>query len=227
MRREGWKPKEAQAAIWSEIKDFSPYDKSANIDFQTGIRHHMGQFNYEAVLGQMDPELRAAYEKLPRREQEAMMNDLAASVDQFAQEIGLLHLGSEFGPGVYEGPAGLELNPGARLQVATSAAPRVGTKVAYDLTEHEKALMDATAAAIARGLKQDTVAWYRPMVALSKDAAHSMFVELNRQATSKEALKLWHALNPDGEERFAIVHGHGGLHPATSATHLTSLLART
>lgn len=204
---EGWKPKQAQAAIWTEIKDFSPYDKSANIDFQTGIRHHMGQFNYEAAIGQMEPELRAAYEKLSPVQQQAMMTDLAAAVDRFAQELGLLHLGSEFGPGVYEG----ERNLGARLGVATSAAPRVGTKVAYDLTPYEQSLMDATAAAIARGLKQDTVAWYRPITALSKEAAHSMYLRLGRQATNEEAIQLWHALNPGSEERFGVVHGHDGL----------------
>jgi hypothetical protein len=201
----GWKPKQVQAAIWTAIKDAST-DTSANIDFVSGIGRHLGQINYEAAItSSLDPELRAMYQSWPRPVQEGFLRAKAAPTDRFMVDVGLLSHPTEYGPGVY----GDIVSPGARARVGISAAPREAG--GYTVTENERALLNATSAAIARVLKQDSVAWMRPFVPRSKGVVDTFEVQLGRQATDDEAIQLWQTLNPGGEERFIVVHSDEGL----------------
>lgn len=215
----GWKPKHVQAAIWTAMKDASPSDVSANIDFASGIIRHYGQFNYEAAPGAASSfgEIYRSWDPETRRQ---FTYASALLVDDFLRRIGFLGQESRFGPGVYDGPNGLEFNPGASAQFATSAAPRelkpemlpeveqmfsgwqgaaeLALKKGYMVHPTERLRVIRAAAAIGRALEQDSVAWVRPSVSRSPGHADTAVVSLGRAGTDEEAQALEAALNPSG-----------------------------
>jgi len=194
-----WKPKQVQAAIWTAIKDISD-DVSANVDFAQAMSRHHGLINYEVAPGETfagafgdlykswDPETRQAF--------------LVANthlVDNFLTDAGVLHLGSELGPGMYERAAA------SGAVVRTVAAQAKGIK--YTVSPTDRAMFTYVSAAIGRATLQDAVAWARPFVHTTRGHAETVFVDLGRAATDEEAVRLYDLLNPVGEgERVFVVH---------------------
>lgn len=204
-------PYQVQAAIWSSIRagrDPKKISQLAGDDFELAINNNLGQISWETAPGakyNFFPEYQTADPKIKTEYHfdltKALTDD--EGKDIIASRLGLITPGQFDAPGVYQNSLGeLEFNPGTQTEfVAPKKTGAAQSKVSEGF--EAKSAIDPSAVELINAyayikgklLKQEAVAWHRPVYNAQKSLNNG--VEVKYQLNSEETKNLTNALNEE------------------------------
>jgi hypothetical protein len=160
-KRQGWKPWQTQAAVWTTQK-YGP-NAPESLDFSHAAQSNVGRIALEAVPHPSTGHPLAALEGKSYESRRQYTDEIHEALnpdgkDPIAQAAGVLRVDSIKGPGMYEGQA----NPG--FQIMVEAVPGQGSRKGPDAFVDPAGLENIRDAAAGYGhlLRQDSVGILRP-----------------------------------------------------------------
>jgi len=191
-----WTVNQVQAQIWVSSKAQKVGMDLAKMNYADAIKYNLAQISWESAPGGTTSHL-VGFDDLDFKiKNEYHVENSKLFLDEngndlLAKEIGILSPDEFEVPGHFEGL----VSPGSQTEVVIPKAFKA-TGVALD--ENTKLLVDAYAAAKAIVLKQDAIAWHRPVYGVSHKKANGLAIKIGKDGrimTVDETLKVSEAAN--------------------------------
>ena len=191
-----WTVNQVQAQIWVSSKAQKVGMDLAKMNYADAIKYNLAQISWESAPGGTTSHL-VGFDDLDFKiKNEYHVENSKLFLDEngndlLAKEIGILSPDEFEVPGHFEGL----VSPGSQTEVVIPKAFKA-TGVALD--ENTKLLVDAYAAAKAIVLKQDAIAWHRPVYGVNKIKANGVAIKIGKDGrimTVDETLKVSEAAN--------------------------------